>query len=681
MHSADNSSRDHYNGRIAKLLKPRQVVSFIAITICLHCLLIFFAHSIIFEENPILQAPREIQHGGDPCATPLSLTTYLQNQSNRVFSKFRPICPDSARNFVHVVIPFYNLEESVITNAVNSAVNQRYPNNLLHIWPYDDGSSDSLDLNDICNGSENVFNFSAISDIDDDRRHASMVLAHHHLESDNIPPMLCFRSKQNLGPGGGKYWLFRLVNALAHPNDIVIVLDGDDILLPGAVQTINQKYINDSAWFTYGSYEGKWSDMNQPLPSVVKSGEKKFTPRLDTWRYGHPRSFKVHLLDHLERTDFTQSDGSWLTKASDRGFVYKMLELSGVDRISYIPEKIYKYNYSTKTSTLAKVSQSSKNAQTSHTQYLKPSSRLELPIHIILLTWKRISLLAHQLKWLQQQTGLKNRLMLVHIVNNNSDERNTIEAIVDNFNNMPKDFVDSNAPSLIVSVSHSDKNIFSCFARFQYVDKLRLSTPLDSVIFVDDDQYWGPTFVSSLLTEHNPRGMTTWYGKIYDKDRKPSGNGKYWESELTMDNILAGQDYDKYSTFKYAGPGGSIIDANLWTFRHQLMRLESDLNKWAKIDDIWLSYVMDALLGWELRRLRPPTVPIDVGHFQDKSEFRNDVVVKLKLITSQIGEQIMSIKTQENIDLKMVGTYFDRSVHKPEMFDSLRTEYRWDIYN
>lgn len=42
--------------------------------------------------------------------------------------------------------------------------------------------------------------------------------------------MMCVRSVQHLGPGGGKYWLFRLVRSIAHANDVVLVLDGDDIL-------------------------------------------------------------------------------------------------------------------------------------------------------------------------------------------------------------------------------------------------------------------------------------------------------------------------------------------------------------------------------------------------------------------------------------------------------------------
>lgn len=280
------------------------------------------------------------------------------------------------------------------------------------------------------------------------------------------------------------------MHAIAEPNDVVIVLNGDDRLFPRAAQVVNKKYINDTAWFTYGSYEGKWSDQTEPLPIDVKSDVDKFTPRIDTWRYGHPRTFKVHLLNHIERIDFTHSNGRWLSKASDRGFVYKMLELSGVDHTSYIPQKIYKYNYSPKTSTLATVSKEMREAQTRHTQSLIPSSRLELPIHIILLTWQRIQLLEHQLMWLYQQTDLDDRQIHIHIVNNNWDQRDTVNDVVVNFKNWQvankeTSKNNSNAPIIIFTVTHSDKdNLFHCFSRFLYVDELHHLTPLDFIIFL-----------------------------------------------------------------------------------------------------------------------------------------------------------------------------------------------------
>ena len=110
----------------------------------------------------------------------------------------------------------------------------------------------------------------------------------------------------------------------------------------------------------------------QDFRDDVMTGKEKFTPRSDSWRYGHPHTFKAHLLEHIERIDFTLSDGTWLSKATDHGFVYKMLELSGVNCTSYILKQIYN-SFSLKTSALVTGSKEVKSAQALHMQSLKPS--------------------------------------------------------------------------------------------------------------------------------------------------------------------------------------------------------------------------------------------------------------------------------------------------------------------
>ena len=35
------------------------------------------------------------------------------------------------------------------------------------------------------------------------------------------------------------------------------------------------------------------------------------------------------------------------------------------------------------------------------------------------------------------------------------------------------------------------------------------------------------------------------------------------------------------------------------------------------MDLVCIHYVMDALLGWEIRRMAPPTMPIDIENFQN----------------------------------------------------------------
>ena len=76
------------------------------------------------------------------------------------------------------------------------------------------------------------------------------------------------------------------VGAVAEPNDAVVVLDGDDELgSPEALKVIIEKYIDEGAWFTYGSHQGKYSVQTLPIPDEMtsKNGQATvpFDPRRD----------------------------------------------------------------------------------------------------------------------------------------------------------------------------------------------------------------------------------------------------------------------------------------------------------------------------------------------------------------------------------------------------------------
>ena len=424
----------------------------------------------------------------------------------------------------------------------------------MSIVVYDDASNlptSQYTLETSCDGT--VLNFPNPID-DDDWLHVYDMLRELGLNKTSLPRVTCFRGVNHLGSGGSKYWLFGIVRSLAEPNDVVLILDGDDTLRgTNALEIVNQKYLDSHAWFTYGSYEGKWSHQIKDLAPELRNGKKKFEPRIEPWLYGHPRTFKGHLLNYITANDFQYSDGSWLIKGTDRGFVYRMLELAGPDRIGYIPEKIYNYVYSNVTST---VSKELRAGQIRHTKEMKPSKLLYPDVHVVMLIWKRSYLLSKQLIWLQLQVGMKRRAIHVHLVNNNWMERKAVDDIVDTFRAWQIDntgfhyLMNENVSVPIkVSVKHMEGKLHHNFARFVYVNELRKETALDEVIFLDDDQYWAPTFVSTLLEAHQTKSMTSWYGKTYEPDEK--GVGQYWKPMLGFTDLIQGKGWPRLATFKY----------------------------------------------------------------------------------------------------------------------------------
>ena len=658
------------------------------------------------------------------------------SSSSSKLSKDNPLCASAAYHTIHVVVPYYNLTEKTLQNALRSVQMQHYPNDRIQIWLYEDGILDErevetrkanndyysycrnqkphlfapISLNQTKNRTDVSRHVKAWMAADDNTDH-TVQQQQEAVMHNRMPRTHCIQSTEHLGPAGSKFWIFQIVkySILAGPNDIVMVLDGDDELLhPQGLTIINQKYLDTNAWFTYGSMEGRWSEQIVDLPDKIRSGEQSFRPRQQPWLYGHPRTLKLHLLDHVPSTDFQYSSGNdghgqWLQKGTERGFMFRCLELAGVNRIGYIAEKIYKYNFSPVSSTIAMVPVQLQKEHIEHSSKGMNATDhlLQLPIHVVLTVWKQMVMLHDQLTFLQKQIHLKGRVIHVHVLNNNQEKRSTVDTIVQDFSRWQQQQQASamskmEQPPIAVTLVHmldidEEHQLHHNFARFVYIDQLRRTTPIDEVIFLDDDQYWEPTFVASLLKSHKPKGMTTWYGKKWIKQNElkktnkqtPKNNdlAKYWYPSVENVELLKKERWPEINTFKYGGAGGSIYDTNLWLLDAQLQRPARDLKKWAKIDDLWASYVLDALLGWEIRRLGPPApVPMDVGDFQKKGAHFQFVY---RTFDKQIREMLHSkyMMPKAGPLIADVATWNDPTVNKQEMFSELQTSYMWEVFD
>jgi hypothetical protein len=78
----------------------------------------------------------------------------------------------------------------------------------------------------------------------------------------------------------------------------------------------------------------------------------------------------------------------------------------------------------------------------------------------------------------------------------------------------------------------------------------------------------------------------------------------------TWENLMRGEL--ELDAFAYGGPGGSVFDVNLRLFELQLIRLKRDLKGYHQFENLWASFVIDALLGWELHW--QPALSIDIAN-------------------------------------------------------------------
>ena len=630
----------------------------------------------------------------DPCtsATGPSLEDWLGQKVPYYLSKQRPLCPNAAKHHIRIVVPVGPTSgetgEGWLRKTMCSIACQDYPPDKVSVLFYSDGSSSEntkTAMEGIC-GKVIVYqplsadsSLGGAADFDHAaRKHAADAVKEYTSSPSVSPSRICVQAQDRTGPAGSKYWAFRLMEAMSEANDIVVVVEGgDELKTRKAFHTINRLYIENNAWMTYGaatSSNNKLGEIPGPIPESIVNGTDPFLPRQHEpmWRYGHPRSFKAHLLREIGQQDFTSADRAWLQnpKPSERGFVYRILELAGADRVAYTPKPIYK---------VSNVQEQSNgddpDGTLQHILAMKPSQRLDLPIHIVLVSWDRTVLLPEQLISIQEQLIAQTRQLHVHLVNNNPEKNEEIDTIANGFlqNQAGVGLNSTSVVPLKITVVHNKEN-WHAFSRFLYVQELRRQEALDSVIFVDDDQYWAPTFVESLLALQRPQGMVTWYGKTFATRDQQTGLADYWKPTMSWTDILLDRK-PEIRTFTYAGPGGSLINANFWLMKGQLNRLTGDMKQYYEFDDVWISYIMDALLGWEIHRLDAP-LPVDIA-ICNRTHFNETVFPHLP---PGKAEKLLELQQKVGQQLQSVATFTGSSREiKTKMFEELQVKFHWNV--
>ena len=498
-----------------------------------------------------------------------------------------PLQP-TIENRIYVLVPIYNFE-SFLRKCMDSMLDQRYKNWLAVL--YDDGSTDGS--NKICRQYQQSHT-----------KHFKVV----HIS-------------QNAGPAATKYNGIQYIKTLADKADIMMIVDGDDYLMTrDAFALINQTYLTTKCWFTYGSFEGKWSNQTVDIPrhnppdglfnNSTTTHQPDILYRQISWRYGHPRTVRCHLLEYFKESDF-KYNGKWLTKCTDRPFIFNICEWAGQDKIQYIPNVIYFYR-DHPNNTYKNVSTRFKQEQLDYIGNIKPCKQIIEPIHVVMCCWKRFSLLRKILDNQNSQT-VAHRIHL-HVLNNNHDEKKSIEDIITKFK--------ATTPHITITLKHFE-NKFYGFQRFSYIKDFLLPNHIaDYVVMIDDDQQFSNDWVESLYRLRQPNTYKSWWGTAFTTHN-------YWQKRHTID--------DK---FDYGGTGGSIIDTAIFLPTTMLWNVPVDPFVY-NIEDLWLSFVIRQRYNWDIVcSFLPPVM-------KNKAFRGTDVVAQHKVLRDK--KQILLtylIKTQ-----------------------------------
>lgn len=140
----------------------------------------------------------------------------------------------------------------------------------------------------------------------------------------------------------GRLWLMgNTLDALRslepRPGDVVVVLDGDDLLRPACLERLFERHCQGFDFvYTNEDILGPGFSLGRPLLKNVPMRDQ-------LWCFSHARSFKGHLFSLLDDAAFRDASGGYYRAAGDLSLCLPLAELAGPDKIAFVDEPLYAY--------------------------------------------------------------------------------------------------------------------------------------------------------------------------------------------------------------------------------------------------------------------------------------------------------------------------------------------------
>lgn len=222
--------------------------------------------------------------------------------------------PRKAEQRILIITPTYNAA-NYIAKCIESVKSQDYDNWAMIV--IDDDSSDDTYK-------------SAIDAAGDDYKQRIVVI----------------KNQTNMG---AVYNQIEAISTYGDPDDIIMLLDGDDSLVNDnqLFHYYNNLY-DGTTEFSYGSC---WSLADnipliaQPYPQLVKD-TKTYRLHRFNWNmpYTHLRTFKASLIEDIDNNSFKDENGNWYKAGGDGAVFYSLIEKADPNKIKVVQDIVYNYN-------------------------------------------------------------------------------------------------------------------------------------------------------------------------------------------------------------------------------------------------------------------------------------------------------------------------------------------------
>lgn len=198
---------------------------------------------------------------------------------------------------------------------------------------------------------------------------------------------------------------------------------------------------------------------------------------------------------------------------------------------------------------------------------------IDKKVTVILMTWKRISMLKETLRDLEAQT-FKN--FDLYISNGNLEHARYVDKFTNQFKSKLK-----------ITVSH-DGNEQKSFRRLVAARKMA-QEGTEIVLFIDDDIELPPTYIEKALKQYEPQTYKSGFAWTFYNQ----GKDYYKYRKRRVNNALV---------IHYCGTGISMIDASIFLDDGLFDAPPGALG----IEDLWLSYYAQHVMKWRLAYMDVP---------------------------------------------------------------------------
>jgi len=230
-------------------------------------------------------------------------------------------------------------KKNIQTNKTKK--NNKRNNFKIVVTTYNPGKYLDICLKSISKQNYKKYQVCVVDDASTNSKEYIKSVIHKHCKKKNWS---CLFKTLNEGPLKSRIDAINLLNC--KDNDVIVLIDGDDMLANANVLNILNNYYQNNIYATFGNFRQrignnirvqKMINCSLDFNNIAKNNSFR-----DSWHYSHLKTFKYKLFKAIDQEKSFKNNGEYFRSATDLAIMWPILELAG-NKIKCVDEHLYNY--------------------------------------------------------------------------------------------------------------------------------------------------------------------------------------------------------------------------------------------------------------------------------------------------------------------------------------------------